>query len=653
MAVSTQDPAEVPAPQEPAAATHPLDPLTAAEITTAVDAAKADRDLGHEVWFVLAILNEPPKPAVRAFDAGTATTLDREARVVILDRVDGSMAEAIVGLGDGKVRRWAEIDTPGRPPFLFEELAGAANVVKEDPRWIEAMARRGITDEEQLKLVQVDPWPAGNFDFPGEDGKRLCRCVSYVRTFDKDNGYARPIEGVVAVVDLANNTVVEVTDHGVVPIPDEPANYDEAAVGGWRTDLKPLEITQPEGPSFTVDGNQVKWQKWSFRFTLHPLEGLVLYTVGYEDGGRVRPVLYRAAISEMVVPYGDVAPAHFWKNAFDSGEFGLGRLANQLTLGCDCLGEIRYFNAVMHDGHGRPYEMQNAICMHEEDFGILWKHVDSYTGYTETRRSRRLVISSIATVGNYEYGFYWYLYQDGTLQFEVKLTGILQTAGCAPGATPPHGQMIAPGLYAPHHQHLFNMRLDVSVDGDENAVYEDHVESAPAGRDNVQGNAVVAVSTLLEREQQAKRKIDPASSRSWRVVNRSSLNRLGEPVGYRLIPGATPTLLARPESSVSKRAMFTTENLWVTPFDQDERRAAGDFVNQHPGGDGLPAWTEADRSLVDTDVVLWHTFGVTHVARPEDWPVMPVEYSGFCLKPAGFFERNPALDVPPSPAACH
>src|SRR5258706_7515088 len=285
MAVSTQAPAEVPAPEGPAPATHPLDRLTIAEVTAAVDAVKGDRDLGHEVWFALVVLNEPPKAAVRAFDAGTDTGLDREARVVLLDRVDGSLHEAIVGLADGKVRSWKAIDNPGRPPFLFEELAGAANVVKEDPRWIEAMARRGITDEEQLKLIQVDPWPAGNFAFPGEDGKRLCRCVSYVRTFDKDNGYARPIEGVVAVVDLADNSVVDVTDHGVVPIPEEAANYDEAAVGGWRTDLKPLQITQPEGPSFTVDGNQANWQKWPFRFTLHPLGGPVPYPVGYQGAG--------------------------------------------------------------------------------------------------------------------------------------------------------------------------------------------------------------------------------------------------------------------------------------------------------------------------------------------------------------------------------
>src|SRR5207248_11006376 len=133
-------------------------------------------------------------------------------------------------------------------------------------------------------------------------------------------------------------------------------------------------------------------------------------------------------------------------------------------------------------------------------------------------------------------------------------------------------------------------------------------------------------------------------------VNPTSLNRLGQPVGYKLVPGATPTLLASPGSSVGRRAAFATRNLWVTPYRPDERRAAGEYPNQHPGGDGLPAWTAADRDLAGTDVVLWYTFGVTHIARPEDWPVMPVEYTGFTLAPVGFFARHPALDVPPTPS---
>jgi len=344
---------------------------------------------------------------------------------------------------------------------------------------------------------------------------------------------------------------------------------------------------------------------------------------------------------------------HGWKNAFDAGEWGLGRMANSLTLGCDCLGVIHYFDAVLANEQGEPYTIENAICMHEEDYGILWKHHDLHADTNEVRRSRRLVVSFIATVGNYEYGFYWYFYLDGNIQFEVKLTGIVSTMAIAPGETPTYANVIAPGLAAPHHQHLFNARLDFDIDGTTNTVYEVEAKPIPTGPDNPYGNAFCEQVTLLPTEAAAQRQTQAATSRHWRVVNPASTNRLGAPVGYRLVPTAsTPTLLAQEESSVAQRAGFARHNLWVTPYARDERRAAGEFPNQHAGGDGLPRWTTANRPITERDIVCWYSFGVTHFVRPEDWPVMPVEYTGFLLSPFGFFERNPALDVPPTNAAC-
>jgi primary-amine oxidase len=328
-------------------------------------------------------------------------------------------------------------------------------------------------------------------------------------------------------------------------------------------------------------------------------------------------------------------------------------MVNSLTLGCDCLGVIRYFDAPMATEGGDPYVVEKAICVHEEDYGILWKHVDMHSGNTEVRRRRRLVVSSIHTVGNYEYGFFWYFYEDGMIQHEVKLTGIMQTMAVAPDEKPRYGELIAPNLAAPNHQHLFNFRLDFDVDGTTNSVYEVDVEAVPAGTDNPLANAFVTRPRLLARESEAQRVVDPARSRTWKVVNPRRRNRLGEPVGYKLIPGSTPTLLASPDSSISRRATFATKNLWVTPFAPDEMRAAGEYPNQHAGGAGLPEWTAADRALDDTDVVVWYTFGVTHVPRPEDWPVMPVEYSGFTLLPFGFFDRNPSLDVAPQEHCAH
>src|SRR5581483_8045850 len=318
----------------------------------------------------------------------------------------------------------------------------------------------------------------------------------------------------VATVDVGRQEVLRVEDHGVIPVPERCYNYTPSQVGELRTDLKPLEITQPDGTSFTVDGYEISWQKWRFRVSMHPLDGLVLHTVTI-DG---RSVLHRAGLGEMVVPYGETTPGHRWKNAFDSGELGLGRFpfVNSLELGCDCLGEIRYLDAIIANDQGDPITINNAICIHEEDYGILWKHFDSHTFTTEVRRSRRLVVSSIHTVGNYEYGFFWYFYLDGTIQMEVKLTGILQTK--AVGDDPrhlDHATLVAPGLAAPYHQHLFCFRLDLDVDGPGGqSVEELELEAAPEDPDgNVLGGVMVTRSTVLESELQARRRADAARSR--------------------------------------------------------------------------------------------------------------------------------------------
>jgi primary-amine oxidase len=422
-------------------------------------------------------------------------------------------------------------------------------------------------------------------------------------------------------------------------------------VGPLR-DLAPLEIAQPDGPGFTVDDGALSWGPWRMRISMHPIEGLVLHEICFVDADRLRPVVYRASLNEMVVPYGSTAMNHWWKNAFDAGDVGLGKMVGPLTRGCDCLGEIVYLDAVAVDENGEPETVPRAICLHEEDHGILWKHFDMMAGTSEVRRSRRMVVSCIATVGNYEYGFYWYFYLDGTIQAEVKLTGIIQTQAVVPGTRVPFANPVTPELAGPHHQHLFSFRLDMCVDGPRNSVYEVDAVPVPPGPDNPYANAFTSRSTLLTSELAAQRRAAAECGRYWKVVNHEVTNAVGEPVAYKLVPThAGVPLLAHESAAITARAAFATKHLWVTPFHPQERRAAGDFPNQHPGGAGLPAWTAADRPIVDTDIVLWHTVGVTHFCRPEDFPVMPCEYAGFTLKPFGFFNHNPAINL--APPHCH
>ncbi|MGI8661898.1 MAG: primary-amine oxidase [Acidimicrobiales bacterium] len=625
---------------------HPLDPLTADEISAAAAIVRGAGLVPEGARFARISLDEPTKE-----ELATLRSLARRACVTIVPDASATVVEAVVSLTANTLVS-SEVVADARPALLYEESFNAIVALHGHDGFIAALAKRGITD---LETVQIDPWPAGTFNGPHETGRRLARCICYLRADPMDNGYARPIEGLLAIVDVGRGEVLELIDTGVVPVPEGRGSYLPADNAPMRTDITPLDITQPDGPGFSLEGNLLRWGRWTLRIGFDPYEGLVLHTIGYEDGGRVRSIVHRASISEMVVPYGEPGVLHGWKNAFDAGEWGLGRLANSLALGCDCLGDITYLTALLATEDGDVQTIENAICLHEEDFGILWKHVDLHTGTTEVRRQRRMVISSIATVGNYEYGFYWYLYLDGALQLEVKLTGIMSTQAFDPaGPVPTHATVVAPGLAAPFHQHLFCARLDLDVDGPGNEVHEIDVLPDALDDANPLANAFGPRSRVLTSEKAAQRDVDTARSRVWKVSNPLVRNGLGQPVAYKLVPGPTPTMLAASGSSVAKRAGFARHNLWVTPYAPRERRAAGEHPNQSLGGDGLPAWTAADRKLEggEVDVVLWHTFGVTHVPRPEDWPVMPVESVGFHLLPCGFFDRNPTLDVPP-PRGAH
>ena len=633
-------------------ALHPLEPLSASEILAAIALLKAEKELGERVRFISITLHEPLKSVVLSFEPGMP--IERAAFIIVLDNTTGYTYEAVVSLTASSVVSWTHIPNV-QPPIALDEFFDCETAVTSNLDFQAAVAKRGITD---MSLVCVDSWSAGWYDddVEGDRGRRLSRALCWVRNNPTDNLYAHPIDGLIVVVDLNTMEVVRVEDHGVVPVPTEPSNYSTEHVTDLRTGLKPLEIIQPEGASFEVrDGYEIRWQKWQMRIGFTPREGLVLYTVGYEDQGRVRPILYRASLAEMTVPYGDTNITQARKNAFDLGEYGVGTLANSLKLGCDCLGEIRYFDAVMANTRGDIFEIKNAICMHEEDYGILWKHTDWRTDQVEVRRSRRLVLSFIATVGNYEYGFFWYFYQDGTIQYEVKLTGMMTTGALMPETTTPYGIELSPQLYAPNHQHVFCMRMDMSIDGNNNSVYEVDTEAVPLGEHNPYGNAFYAKSTLLGTEQDAQRLIDPFKARYWKIVNPSSHNRMGYPVGYKLVHGENGLPFAHPESSVMKRGGYMSKHLWVTPFDPDEYFPAGNYPNQHAGGEGLPQWTEANESVENTDLVVWYTFNHNHIPRCEDWPVMPVSYIGFMLKPVNFFDFNPSNDVAPSPTKhnCH
>lgn len=622
----------------------PFDPLSPDELRRTVDLVRRHGNFSYPMRFASVMLVEPRK---RDVVAGAETA--RAAEVLLLDGARRMTLRVHVDLDAGRVTAWEDLPDQ-QPAITLDEFVDIEIETKAHPDVQEALRKRGL-DLQQRALVMVDPWSPGNFGYPEEQGRRVGRGIFYMRSQNDDNQYAHPIDGLVALLDLDTLELIGLEDEEVYPVPMDDANYAEKFIESFRDDIKPLDITQPDGASFTVEGWMVSWQKWSFHVGFNQREGLVLHDIRYRDGENDRPIMYRASLAEMTVPYGDTSLMQRRKNAFDAGEYGLGACANALELGCDCLGEIYYFSSATVNASGELEPRNNAICLHEEDAGILWKHYDQRTDKTEVRRSRRLVISFIATIGNYEYGLYWYFYQDGTMELELKATGIVQTGALHDGATNRHGLTIGKNLYAPHHQHFFSVRLDPMIDGIENRVTEVNTHADPTGPSNPHGNAFYPVKTTFHSEKEAIRDLNLATSRSWLIESSTTENGLGGRPAYRLVPGENCFPYAQPDSSIAKRAAYMYHHLWVTPWREDENYPAGAYPNQNPGNDGLPRWTSADRNILDEDIVLWYTLGHHHIVRLEDWPVMPVARMGFHLKPSGFFDQNPALDVPPGPGA--
>jgi primary-amine oxidase len=610
---------------------HPLDPLTAAEITEVTRILEDHFQWGGDLRVETIDIEEPAKDVVRHYVPEAAAA--RVARFHVYRRGVMGVWEGLVDLGSAKVVS-AVFKEKARPMIAIKEILLIEETVKADTRF-------------------QDPWTVGDFNIPIEQGRRVVYCFIWMRMFPLDNFYAHPVEGLHALIDVSTLEVLEIVDHfeatgDYIPVPRTPLNYDHELLHTFREPSSRLDIVQPDGAGFVVRGNHVVWENWDFRVGFNGREGLVLYTIGYTQNGKRRPIVYRASIAEMVVPYGTPERSHYRKNVFDSGELGFGRMANSLTLGCDCLGVIHYFDAVVADLFGQPHTIERCICLHEEDAGLSWKHFDMRTDRTEVRRARKLVISSISTIGNYEYASYWYLHHDGRIEYEMKATGIINTAGCRPGEPGKFGTEVAPGIVGHIHQHVFSARLDMEVDGPNNTVTECDTMALPMGPENPYGNAYFVQETALKTELQAQRDFDFSRMRYWRITNPNATNWVGKPTAYKLEARSPVQPFTHPDSPSGKRGRFQQHQLWVTPYQASERYPAGEFVNQSTGDDGLPAWTAHDRPIENTDVVLWHSFGVHHLPRPEDHPVQTCVMCGFTLAPSGFFDQNPVIDLPSS-----
>ncbi|KAH7102431.1 peroxisomal copper amine oxidase [Auriculariales sp. MPI-PUGE-AT-0066] len=692
---------------------HPLDPLSRSEISSISLAIRtyvvqlADKSI-RATKFVTCALVPPPKRAVLAFlgipitpgekpEPPPSQPLVRRANVDFIDPVKGNTYTAYLVLND---QTWAvesieKLPEHVHPQITVEELIACEDALRADKRIIEIAAEIGLKPDQ----IFADGWAIG-YDDRYPQKRRVQQCLIFARIGENkdENFYAHPLDFFpvldsntfeVLHVDFAAARKTASLD-GVSTVPP-PLSQDQFQAAGRerippplqnfeylsdlfrnkpvRKDLKPLHVVQPDGVSFTLEDHVLSWQKWKMHVAFSPREGIALSAVTYNDDGELRPLFYRIGLAEMVVPYGEPIHPHPRKFAFDVGEYGIGTQAMELSLGCDCLGTIAYMPGYYIGHSGEPVVVENAICIHEEDAGILWKHADfRIGGRAASVRSRRLVVSMICTVANYEYCMYYQFQQDGTINLEIRMTGILNVYVTPKDALPesePHGTIVAPQITAHYHQHLFSLRIDPMIDGLSNTVLESDVVADPeltGTAENWAGNAFrVQTKTLASlKDGDGGRLYDSIKDRRWRIVNRGRTHYAsGAPVGYVLhgVKGIANTLLAKPDSIAARRASFASKTLWVVPEQEDPRTGeshrmwpAGRYVPQTRGEmqDVVDVWAkdEIDDSIADQDLVLFLTFGATHIPRPEDFPVMPAEQIIVSLKPWSFFKVNPALDVP-------
>lgn len=605
---------------------HALDPLSAEEIRQVVAILRAAGHVTPQTRFGTIAVQPQPKNAPSA----------RAARVIGHDWSRNEGFLAVVNLAGQKVSSWTVVDS--EPPMRLLIIRRAEEIAHADPRWVAAMRRRGI-DTARVSVLASMPERA---KLPRQGNDRVVPTFVWLRDGVPD-GFV--VNGLTMRVNLTQGTF-DTFGENPAPITVNDSSAIRA-LASPRAPLRPLVMRQPGGSSVTIRGNEVTWDRWRFRVGVDPRLGLEVHDVSFSDGGRRRPVLYSGSVSEIIAPYGDPEFSTWYPR--DEGDYGMGIYSMSSAVENDVPANASFLSSTMHDHLGRPIVVPKAIAIYERDGGILWRHAN------QSRRARQLVVSGHTTIDNYDYQFNWIFGQDGAVEGEVVLSGIMNVNNTARRRDTSHveghsqaGHLVAPGINAPNHQHFFSYRLDLDVDGASNSVYEVDTEApGPAsGRANPKGETFMMTERRLTSESNAVRDVSFAANRNWRVANTRATNALGQFTGYTLVPGAATPIFALQGSAPRRTAGFTEHQLWVTPHAPNELYAGGEFQNLGRDWDGLSTYTKSDRSLVDADLVLWYTLGITHIPRPEDWPYMPAHRGSFRLVPTSFFTRNPALDVP-------
>lgn len=637
--------ASIPSRAQTHAPQHPLDALSTEEYWTVHDVLYRSGHLTDKTYVASLLLHEPGKSKVLAWKEGDA--LPREADLILLQ--EGKTYEARVDIAAKSLEFWTL--KPGvQAPVSGGEMGGLDEIAKKDPRVQAALKAHGVTN---LTFVHCGAGPLSFVVFPEQADHRIGwgSCTDAHGVY---HTWGRTIEGIFILADMTEHKILKVVDTGSIPVPGGPINFEDADATP-REGTTPLNVTQPLGPSYKITKGEVAWQNWHFRFRLDPRVGPVVSMVKYQDGDRLRSVMYEGSLSEMYVPYMD--PDEGWNSrAFlDAGEFLLGGLIKPVGED-DCPSNGQYFAGYAFTDKAAPIIKPHLACLFERaSDNPAWRHFEN--NMINGRPSRELVLRTAAVVGNYDYLMDWVFEQDGTIRVAVGATGIVETKSVKETAVdnmkgmkpePRYGTLVAPNTVAVNHDHYFSYRLDMDVDGTDNSFMVDRL--VPQTISAHTRKSIWAVeSSVLPTEKKAILDVDLHHPGMWMFVSSTTKDKLGHPTGYEIMPGMTAVSITAPDDPAQMVGAFSEHQMWVTPYEPDERYAAGVYVTSSKGLEGLPAWTKADRSIENTDIVGWYTLGFHHVVRDEDWPVMPTMWHDFLIRPVNFFDENPVMTLPHQP----
>ncbi|KAK4796907.1 hypothetical protein SAY86_029233 [Trapa natans] len=641
---------------------HPLDPLTVQEINrvrTSILTHNLFADSSAPYALHSISLDEPDKALVLRWRKGNPLP-PRRASVVA--RVSGRFRVLTVDIGSGVVEVVDdEVPASGYPTMTIEDMKSASWAPFSDAKFNSTVEGRGVKLSDTACLPLSTGWYGA-----AEEGMRLIK-VQCFSTEGTANFYMRPIEGLTVLVDLDTMRVVDFVDKGpTIPIP-KAANTDYrfslVDVNQQLNLINPISIEQPKGPSFVVeDGHTVKWANWEFHLKADARAGVVVSQARVRDPetGEMRPVMYKGFTSELFVPYMDPTDAWYFKTYMDAGEYGFGLQAMPLDPLNDCPRNAYFMDGVFTAADGTPYVRSNMICIYESYAGdIGWRHMESPITGMEIREARpkvTLVVRMAASVANYDYIVDWEFQTDGLIRLKVGLSGILMIKGTpysnlndVPGQEDLHGTILSENVIGVIHDHYVTFYLDMDIDGSDNSFIKVGMKKEQTSPgESPRRSYLKAVRNVARTEKEAQVKLKVYDPSEFHVINPNKKTRVGNPVGYKIVPAGTAASLLDLDDPPQKRGAFTNNQIWVTPYNRSEQWAGGLFVYQSQGEDTLAVWSERDRPIENKDIVVWYTLGFHHIPCQEDFPIMPTVSASFDLKPVNFFESNPILRIPPN-----